>query len=82
MLRKFPPDLGWNAAKKDEISRRLVVVGAAPSELELEFVEKFADWLQACQHSGVDPSAPSEPKPTTRREARRAERARQRPRRK
>jgi|GEM_PF-3877134 len=82
LLRKFPPDLGWNAAKKDEISRRFVVVGATPSELEREFVEKFADWLQACQHSGIVPSAPAEPKPTTRREARRAERARQRPRRK
>jgi len=81
LLRKYPPKMGWNEAKKNEISRRLVVIGAKPSKHELEFVEKFDDWMQACEHNGIDPNAAVEKKPMTKREKRRAERARLRGRR-
>ena len=82
LLRKFPPKMGWNEAKKNEIARRRVVVGANPSKLELEFVDKFDDWMQACEHNGIDPNAAAKKEPQTKRERRRAERERLRGRRK
>jgi hypothetical protein len=57
LLATYPPKLGWNEAKKNEISRRLAVIGAKPSEKELEFVKQFDAWIQACERSGVDPNA-------------------------
>jgi hypothetical protein len=81
LLRKFPPKMGWNEAKKNEIARRRVVIGANPSKLELEFVENFDDWMTACEQNGIDPNAAVEKKPMSKRERRRAERARTRGRR-
>lgn len=57
LLQKYPPKEGWNQQKRDEISRRFVVVGAKPSELEQQFVDQFAEWAKACKHFGVDPGA-------------------------
>jgi len=67
LLAAYPPKLGWNEAKKNEISRRLVVIGAKPSEKELEFVKSFDDWIQACERSGVDPNAGVVPEKSSRR---------------
>ena len=67
---------GWNEAKKNEIARRQVVIGVPPSKFELEFVEKFDEWIKACEHNGIDPNASVVKKPPTKREQRRAERAR------
>ena len=78
LLRRFPPAAGWSEDKKQEISRRFVVIGAKPSPKELEFVERFTEWLQACAHAGVDPAAGSPPAPKSRGEARRAARSRAR----
>lgn len=78
LLRRFPPAAGWSEDKKQEISRRFVVIGAKPSPKELEFVERFTEWLQACAHAGVDPGAGSPPAPKSRGEARRAARSRAR----
>ncbi len=49
LLQEFPLAGGWNQAKRDEIARRKVVIGAVPSAQELRFVEKFADWQKACE---------------------------------
>lgn len=76
LLRKYPPAAGWNEAKKNEISRRQVVIGVPPSKNELEFVKSFDQWMQACEHNNVNPNAGVKKKPQTKRERRRAERAR------
>ncbi|MEC8252103.1 MAG: hypothetical protein VX044_02745 [Planctomycetota bacterium] len=78
LLRRFPPAAGWGEDKKQEISRRFVVIGAKPDPNEVEFVARFAEWLQACAHVGVDPAAGSPPAPKSRGEARRAARSRAR----
>lgn len=70
LLRTYPPKDGWNEAKKNEIERRPVVIGAQPSEIEKKFVEQFDEWMQACEHNGVDPNAGVVQKPKTRREQR------------
>jgi len=74
LLQSYPPTAGWNATKRDEISRRLAVLGTKPTEFELKFVEKFADWQKACEHFGVEqtpkPPEPA-PDPNTRRSSRR-----------
>lgn len=57
LLQDYPPKAGWNRARRDEIARRKVVVGANPSPQEQKFVEQFAEWEKACQHFGVDPAA-------------------------
>lgn len=59
LLQDYPPAAGWGKAKRDEISRRFVVIGAKPSEFEQKFVDKYDEWIQACAHFGVNP----EPKP-------------------
>lgn len=76
LLRSYPPKDGWNEAKKNEIASRMVVVGALPSKFELEFVKKFDMWMAACEHNGIDPNIGVVKKPQTKREQRRAERAR------
>lgn len=76
LLRKFPPAQGWSQAKRDEISRRFVVVGAQPSALEKEFVAQFDEWVKACRFHEIEPVAAEPARPKTRREQRRAERAR------
>lgn len=53
LLQEYPPAEGWNEAKRDEIARRRVVVGANPSAKEQKFVEKFADWQRACATLGA-----------------------------
>lgn len=78
LLRKFPPKMGWNAGRKDEISRRLVVVGANPSAAESEFVAQFTEWLRACQHHGIAPDVTVAKPPATKRDRRRIEHARRR----
>ncbi|MBX3464578.1 MAG: hypothetical protein KF830_15525 [Planctomycetes bacterium] len=59
LLQDYPPAAGWNRPKRDEIARRLAVIGAKPSEFEQRFVDRFADWEKACAHFGVD----EQPKP-------------------
>ena len=76
LLRSYPPKAGWNEAKKYEITHRMVVIGAVPSQFEMDFVKKFDGWMQACEHAGVDPNAGVIQKPKTKRELRRAERSR------
>lgn len=60
LLQEYPPAEGWNAAKKDEISRRFAVIGAKPSEKEQRFVDKFDEWKKACAQFGVDPEQGNE----------------------
>lgn len=79
LLRQYPPEQGWDKAKRDEISRRFVVIGVQPSALEKAFVAQFEEWCKACRSVGVDPDAAATAPATTRREQRRAERARSRP---
>ena len=50
LLQDYPPAAGWNKAKRDEIARRMVVIGARPSPHEQRFVDQFAEWEKACQH--------------------------------
>ncbi len=57
LLQDYPPTAGWNKAKRDEIARRKVVIGAVPSAHEQQFVDKFAEWEKACQHFAVDKEA-------------------------
>lgn len=78
LLRRYPPKMGWNAARKDEISRRRVVVGANPSASETEFVSRFSEWLRACQHHGIAPDVAPVTRPATKRDRRRIEHARRR----
>jgi hypothetical protein len=59
LLQDYPPAAGWNRQRRDEISRRLAVVGAKPSEHEQRFVTGFADWEKACAHFGVDADMPT-----------------------
>ena len=76
LLIHYPPKAGWNAAKKEEIKRRLIVIGVKPSEFELKFVDQFEDWLKACAHSKVDPNEGVVKPIETKRDQRRAERER------
>jgi hypothetical protein len=40
------------------------VIGATPSEVEMKFVEKYAEWQKACAHFGVETNPkPPEPEP-------------------
>jgi hypothetical protein len=59
LMQTYPPDDGWNKARRDEISRRLAVIGAKPNERELAFVEQFAEWEKAAAHFGVDLEQPA-----------------------
>lgn len=76
LLLRYPPKSGWNEAKKDEIARRMNVVGALPSDFELEFVKKFGEWSKACEKNGVDPNVGAIKPVETKRDRRRANRAR------
>lgn len=76
LLRSYPPKAGWNEVKKNEIARRKVVIGVVPSEFEMDFVNKFDSWMEACERNGVDPNAGVIQKPKTKRELRRDERSR------
>lgn len=78
LLRKYPPKQGWNEAKKQEIMRRPAVIGAQPSAHEKAFVKQFRDWVQACEHHGINPKGAVEKKPETRRQKRLRERNRRR----
>lgn len=60
LLQEYPPADGWNKAKRDEIARRKIVVGATPSAREQRFVEMYEHWLKACQHFAVGPGASTE----------------------
>lgn len=82
LLREYPPKQGWNRTKRDEISRRFVVLGAQPSAVEKAFVAQFDEWLKACDAFGVDPDVAVVAPPQTRRQQRRAERDRTRSQRK
>lgn len=57
LLQDYPAAAGWNKAKRDEISKRFVVLGVQPSEHEKRFVANFAEWEKGCTHFGVDPAA-------------------------
>jgi len=67
LLQAYPPAAGWGKAKRDEIARRMVVIGSKPSESELKFVEQFSEWEKACAHFAVDtePKPADEPTPAT-----------------
>jgi hypothetical protein len=60
LVREFPPLEGWNQARRDEITRRMAVVGANPTPAEKKFVEQFAEWQRACTVFGVE-AKPVEP---------------------
>ena len=57
LLQAYPPAEGWNATRRDEISRRRAVVGANPSPKEQKFVEQFESWKRACELLGAKPIA-------------------------
>ena len=78
LLRKFPPSQGWSEARRDEISRRFVVVGTQPSAVEKEFVAQFDEWVKACRANEIAPVAGDSQRPKTRGEKRREARARRR----
>jgi len=78
LLRKFPPSQGWSEARRDEISRRFVVVGTQPSAVEKEFVAQFDQWVKACRANEIEPVAGGPQRPKTRGEKRREARARRR----
>ncbi len=59
LLQSYPPAAGWGASKCSEIARRQAVIGTKPSDAELLFVEKFAEWEKACKHFAVE--APAKP---------------------
>lgn len=59
LVNTYSPDDGWNKARRDEIARRMVVVGAKPNELEQGFVDQFAEWEKACNHFGVGAAKPA-----------------------
>ena len=63
LVNTYSPDDGWNKARRDEISRRLVVVGSKPNELEQGFVDQFAEWEKACKHFGIGADKPAGDKP-------------------
>jgi hypothetical protein len=58
LLQEYPPSAGWNQQKRDEIARRLIVVGAKPSAAEQRFVDQFREWEKACANFGVAAAAP------------------------
>jgi len=59
LVQEYPPQAGWCQDKRDEIARRLAVIGAKPSESELRFVARFADWLRACAMFHLTPTPPA-----------------------
>lgn len=59
LLQEFPPASGWSAAKRDEIKRRLAVIGVKPSPQEERFVSVFDQWMAACQTVGIAPPTPA-----------------------
>ena len=59
LVNTYSPDDGWNKARRDEISRRLVVVGSKPNELEQAFVDQVAEWEKACKHFGIGADKPA-----------------------
>ncbi len=61
LLKDYPPGPEWNKDKRDEISRRLAVIGANPSDKEKKFVEQFELWQKAKAHFGVDGAAEPDP---------------------
>lgn len=60
LLQDYPPADGWNAAKRDEINRKLPVLHVKPTEQEQRFVDKFEDWKKACAQFGVNPEQGNE----------------------
>ncbi|MEO6595406.1 MAG: hypothetical protein ABIP94_11700 [Planctomycetota bacterium] len=57
LMQDYPSTAGWGATKRDEISNRMVVIGAKPSDKEQRFVDQFAEWQKACEHFAVKPEA-------------------------
>ncbi len=53
LVQAYPPAQGWNEKKRDEISRRFVVIGSKPSEAEQKFVDNYDQWVKACAHFAV-----------------------------
>ncbi|MCB9877565.1 MAG: hypothetical protein H6835_08200 [Planctomycetes bacterium] len=68
LLKKYPPMLGWNKTRRDEIANRFVVLGTNPSDFEKAFVTQYEDWCKACRNSGVDPDSLVQKKPETKEE--------------
>lgn len=59
LLQDYPPQAGWNAQRRDEIKRRMAVVGTKPSAAELHFVEVFDEWQKAVTAFGVQVETPA-----------------------
>jgi hypothetical protein len=59
LVQEYPPQAGWCQDKRDEIARRLSVIGAKPSDSELRFVARFSDWLRACALFHLTPTPPA-----------------------
>lgn len=60
LVQQYPPDSGWSKARRDEIARRMVVVGAKPSVAEQHFVDNFGEWQKACEHFGLGVAKPAD----------------------
>lgn len=56
LLEQYPPSQGWGRQKRDEIARRFVVIGARPSAFEQAFVDRFDEWVRACERLGAKPA--------------------------
>lgn len=61
LVQDYPPTAGWSQQRRDEISRRMAVIGSKPSPNELRFVAKFADWQRACELFRLKPAEPATP---------------------
>lgn len=63
LVQDYPPLSGWCQQKRDEISRRMAVIGSRPSNAELRFVAKFLDWQKACELFHLQPAVTDQPAP-------------------
>lgn len=53
LLQEYPPSEGWGEARKGELERRFVVVGARPNAREQRFLDIYADWHKAAVALGA-----------------------------
>lgn len=55
-MQTYPPEDGWNEARRDELKRRFVVIGSKPSAVEQRFLDEYDEWKKACAYFGVEPT--------------------------
>jgi hypothetical protein len=56
LVQTYPPEDGWNEARRDELKRRFVVIGSKPSAVEQRFLDEYDEWKKACAYFGVEPT--------------------------